>query len=75
MKHFPRQTQYWENWTGVIRISARDLNALMEQNFQTTFSPQFTKGLEAISDQSEYPGIERYSRISKPVLFGNQPVR
>ena len=44
--------------TGVIRVSARDLNALMEQNFQTTFSPQDTQRLETISDQSEYPGMK-----------------
>ena len=44
--------------TGVIRISARDLNALMAQNLQTAFAPQNIQRLEAISDQSEYPAMK-----------------
>ena len=49
--------------TGVIRISARDLNALMAQSLQTAFAPEQIQRLEAIADQSSFPGMADIQKL------------
>ncbi|MBA3028138.1 MAG: hypothetical protein FP816_04875 [Desulfobacteraceae bacterium] len=48
---------------GVVRAGARDLKALMDQNFQTAFRPDDAKRLEALLDATVFPNMADIQNI------------
>jgi biopolymer transport protein ExbB len=49
---------------GVIRLNAKDLSALMNQNLQTAWVGNSSDFLEAIAGQSKFPGMEDIRKMT-----------
>jgi biopolymer transport protein ExbB len=48
---------------GVIRVNAKDINALIEQNLQTALEGDVSVFLEAIAGQSQFPGMDDVQKM------------
>ena len=53
---------------GVIRISAKDLSALMNENLQTALAGKTSDFLEAIAGQSKFPGMEDIRKMTETLF-------
>ena len=49
---------------GVVRINAKDIDALVSQNLQTAFLDEDTDFLQAIAGQSRFPDMEALERMA-----------
>ncbi|WP_054694074.1 MotA/TolQ/ExbB proton channel family protein [Desulfosarcina cetonica] len=54
---------------GVLRINARDLSALIDDNLKTALNPPDTSGLQGLSDQTVFPGMADIRKMID-LLFG-----
>jgi biopolymer transport protein ExbB len=53
---------------GVIRINAKDIDALIAQNLQTALGPAPSSFLEAIAEESRFPGMEDVRAMAGALL-------
>jgi biopolymer transport protein ExbB len=53
---------------GVIRINAKDISALMNQNLQTAWVEKPSNFLEAIAGQSKFPGMEDIRKMTETLF-------
>lgn len=53
---------------GVIRVNAKDLSALMNENLQTALVRKTSDFLEAITGQSKFPGMEDIRKMTETLF-------
>jgi biopolymer transport protein ExbB len=53
---------------GVIRINAKDISAMMNQNLQTAWIEKPSNFLEAIAGQSKFPGMEDIRKMTETLF-------
>jgi biopolymer transport protein ExbB len=53
---------------GVIRVSAKDLSALMKENLQTALAGKTSDFLEAIAGQSKFPGMKDIRKMTETLF-------
>lgn len=50
--------------SGLIRASAKDIDALLDMSPQSAFAPDRTEALQPVVDQSAFPGMEDVQRMA-----------
>jgi biopolymer transport protein ExbB len=57
-----------EELTGAVRVSAKELESILEKSVFTAFDPQRTEMIKPVLDKKRFPGIEDMEKISSLYL-------